>query len=112
MALEMDFKKDGSIIVVGVKGTLDAHNAPEFEKKMNEYLGKEKGSLIVDLSGVNHIASAGFGAFMPVKNIQDDRGHKMVLACLNDNVKKVFNLLGFNNVLQEYASIEDAKKAL
>jgi anti-anti-sigma factor len=113
MGLDVNIQKEGkNLAVVSVKGTLDAHFAPEFEKKVNEYLKNEKLDLIIDLKGVPHIASAGFGALMPIKNIQDDRNKKMVLASLQDNVEKVFKLLGFNNVLQAYKSVDEAKKAL
>lgn len=112
MALTLKVQKDPKCLIVFVEGDLDAHFAPEFEKKMEDLLKKEQGHLIIELSGVKHVASAGFGALMPVKNIQDSRKHKLILARLNENVKKVFKLLGFHNVLKAFDTLEEAKKAI
>ena len=112
MSLNIKHTITGHTIVVEVSGALDAHNAPDFEKQVNTLLQGQQGHLILNLAGVNHIASAGFGALMPIKNIQDARKHKMLLCNLNENVAKVFKLLGFNNILQAYASVEEAKKAI
>lgn len=112
MSLKLNVQNSEKVAVIQVEGTLDAHYAPEFEKKVEEFLKKESKNLIIDLAKVSHIASAGFGAFMPIKNIQDERGKGLVLACLNANVEKVFKLLGFNNVLKTFSTVDEAKKAL
>jgi len=112
MELNLDFIKDNNNIIVKVKGVLDAHFSPQFEKKVSEYIKPLNNHLIIDLSNVSHIASAGFGALMPIKNIQDSKGKKIVLIGLNDNVKKIFNLLGFSNVIKEYKTLEEAKSSL
>ncbi|HOJ50519.1 MAG TPA: STAS domain-containing protein [Spirochaetota bacterium] len=112
MELKIDFIKDNNIVIAKVEGILDAHYAPQFEKKLSDYVKQINNNLIIDLSGVSHIASAGFGALMPIKNIQDSKGKKIVLSGLNDNVKKIFNLLGFSNVIKEYKNIEEAKSSL
>ena len=112
MGLQVETKKDGNILIISASGPLDAHHAPDFEKQATQFVSAENGNLIVNLSKVDHIASAGFGALMPVKNIQDEKGLKMVLCGMNDNVKKVFKLLGFNNILKEYSSVDEAKKAI
>ncbi|MFQ5584324.1 MAG: STAS domain-containing protein, partial [Calditrichia bacterium] len=59
------FRNDnGSVSVLNIKGFLDAHTAPEFERAIKELMDSGRFNIVVDLDGLQYISSAGLGVFM------------------------------------------------
>lgn len=100
-------RKDISeVSVVYLKGYLDAHTAPDFEKALQELVDEERIRIVVNLSGLTYISSAGLGVFMGfIENIRG-KGGDIKLAEPTDKVFRVFDLLGFP-VLYEVFQKED-----
>lgn len=89
--------KNGEELVIEVKGRLDTVTAPELEAVISKELTGIK-SLIIDFSGLDYISSAGLRVLLSAAKIMDKQG-KMVVTNPNDVVKDVFDVTGFNDVL-------------
>ena len=100
-------RKDLSAVsIVYLKGYLDAHTAPDFERALQELVDDERVRIVVNLSELNYISSAGLGVFMGfIENIRV-KGGDIKLAEPTDKVFRVFDLLGFP-VLYEIFQKED-----
>ncbi len=59
--MEVTGEKIDNILVVRVKGRMDAVTAPEFERECGQWIDQGEGSLIVDLNQLDYISSAAFG---------------------------------------------------
>jgi anti-sigma B factor antagonist len=84
-----------AVSVVYLKGYLDAHTAPEFEKALQDLIEQDKVCLVVNLSELNYISSAGLGVFMGFIEDVRSKGGDIKLAEMTEKVFRVFDLLGF-----------------
>lgn len=78
-------------------GQLDAHSAPLLEQEIENILTKNN-RLVFNLSNLDYISSAGLGVFMSfIQDIRENNGD-IRFAELNEKVKNVMDLLGFNHI--------------
>src|SRR5208283_1851021 len=94
-AFNLSLNRD--IAVINITGSLDAHSTPEFDKTLKDAMAKTK-KIAVDVSGMDYIATSGLGALMGAKS----QGANIVIAGMNDSVKKVFSAMGFTNIFKIY----------
>ena len=106
IALELErVERPNGIMVLRVRGRLDAVSAPQFLEECNEIQASGK-HLIVNLSQVPFIASAGVGAIMAVADAYHEEGLADVrLAALSKAVSMVVDLLS----LHEFLRIDDTE---
>jgi len=104
-------EKDG-IMELSISGRLDAVSAVEADKDFNSVIDEGHETLLVDLSALNYISSAGLRVLLVVaKRIQQNNG-KVVLCALSENVKEVFEISGFSSIFRIFPTNEEAVKFL
>ncbi len=97
----------GKILLIKVSGRLDANTAKRFEEECS-LLAEEKNRLVMDLSGLEYISSAGLRSVLSVgKKIKASNG-RYVFCNLQPMVKEVFKISGFNSIFPMYDNLEDA----
>ena len=106
-------KVDASgIIVLKLEGLLDADTVHSWESVLDEVL-KEKGpKLLVDLSDLEYISSAGIGTFIGCIGEVRKNGGNIVFFNTSPRVLKVFKLLGFTKLFEVTEEKDEAIKAL
>jgi anti-sigma B factor antagonist len=72
----------------------------------------ESEALILDLSGVPYIDSAGLGSLISAYVSREREARKMALASVSDRVKMVMTVSGVDQLFQTYADVSEAEKAL
>jgi len=99
------------VTILKVSGYLDTTTAGELETALYSLLKKDCYKIIIDLSGVTYISSAGWGIF--IGEIKDIRNHggDLKLAGMVGDVFEVFQLLEFQSILEAYPSIDEAVEA-
>ena len=98
------------ITEVNVKGYLDAHTFEEMEKTIGELYDNGNYKLIIVLSDVPYISSAGAGVFIWAIGKAQDQGGNIVLVNPTPNVKEVFDLLGLTQIFTFTGTIDSAIK--
>ncbi len=96
------------ISILEIKGYLDAHTAPDFERAIQEVLENKRYKIVVDFSDLSYISSAGLGVFMGFIEDVRKNGGDIKLARLNERVFKIFDLLGFPNLYEIYENLDQA----
>jgi anti-sigma B factor antagonist len=69
-------------------------------------------ALIVDMSGVPYIDSAGLGSLIGAYVSREREARRLVLAGVNDRVKTVMMVSGVDSLFQSYSSVAEAEKTL
>jgi len=105
--IEADEERD--LTVIRVAGYLDAHTFEELEEAINDLFGKKKYRIIVDLSKVEYISSAGAGVFIGALSEAQEHDGNIILMNPTSNVREVFDLLGLTQIFQV---VEDQSTAL
>jgi anti-sigma B factor antagonist len=98
-------------VLISLKGTIETTNASTLEEALERIIDDDCYQIAVDLSGVTYISSAGWGIFISeIKRIRS-HGGDIKLAAMKPEVREVFDLLEFNNILKPYATKEEALQA-
>lgn len=102
--------QDRSVSEIRVDGVIDTLTAGELEEVIVSLLKRGRYRIIFDLAGVDYISSAGWGIF--ISHIKDVRSHggDIKLANMIPNVYEIYQLLEFDNVLQAFGSVEEARE--
>jgi anti-anti-sigma factor len=99
-----------ALTLLSLKGTIETTNASTLEEAIDRIIGNRCFRIVVDLSGVTYISSAGWGIFISeIKRVRRNAGD-IKLAAMTAPVREVFDLLEFNNILKPYRDKEDAVK--
>lgn len=95
----MDIVKnaEGNVLSLTISGRIDTTTAPVLENEIKTSIeGTEE--LIFDFAGVQYISSAGLRVLLSAQKIMNKQG-KMVLKNVNDDIKEVFEITGFIDIL-------------
>jgi anti-anti-sigma factor len=86
--------RDG-IAIVAPQGRIDTTTSSSLEDAIRRLVDGGRRNLLVDLSGVEYISSAGLRVFLVLaKRMRDLRG-TLVLSGMTEPVRQVFQLAGF-----------------
>ena len=96
------------ISILRIKGFLDAHTAPKFEDAIQGLVTESRNKIVVSMTDLNYISSAGLGVFMGfIEEIREKDGD-IKLCCMSPKVFKVFDLLGFPALYEIYDNENEA----
>jgi len=100
---------DRSVSEIRVDGVIDTLTAGELEEVIDSLLKRGRFRIIIDLAGVDYISSAGWGIFIShIKEVRLNEGD-IKLAGMISNVQEIYQLLEFDNVLQSFPSVDEAR---
>lgn len=99
---------DNSLTLLTLSGTIETTNASGLEDTLARIINEKCYRIVVDLSGVKYISSAGWGIFISeIKKIRRNGGD-IKLASMTPEVREVFELLEFNSILKPFNDKESA----
>ena len=98
------------VAVLSVHDVVDAATAPEFEAAIAEAVGSAPAGLIIDLSGVTFLASAGMTVLMKAKERVGDIGFAVVAN--TPATSRPLKVLGLDVELAVCAGLDEALNKL
>jgi anti-sigma B factor antagonist len=99
----------GNVTVLSIQGDVDSTSFQQLIEKANPVLAQGYKNLIVEMSGVNYVSSAGLVAFQTISGKAAGMGGKLVFAGLVKDVAHVFEMSGFSTMLKVYPDLATAK---
>ena len=101
----------GRAVVVSVAGVLDMLTSPQLDSAITASLAKNPSTLIVDLSDVDFLASAGMGVLVAA---HDRAGDTVGFGVVADGpaTSRPLKLVGLADVIGLYPTLDDARAAL
>jgi len=98
------------ITSVVIKGLLDAYTYSQFKQAIDNLFEQNKYKLIVNMSNVGYISTAGAGVFIGAIGIAKEKEGNIVIIRPNPAVKEVFDILGVSKFCQITDNMESALK--
>lgn len=98
----------GGIVVLSVEGALDAHTYEILEAAVLGLFDEGFSRLVVDLTRLRYITSAGAGVFIGSIGMAQECGGDLVLVRPQPNVEQILELLGLTRIFAIERSVEDA----
>jgi len=106
--MDVTVEEKGEIIVMRVKGRLDAASSPQLEQTINSIIDGGHFKIVLNFSDVEYLSSAGMRLMLAIsKKLQHLEG-KVVACSLNDDVMEVIKMAGFNQVIEFYPSEQES----
>ena len=99
-----DAPQNRGVSVLRVSGYVDTTTSPDLERRLQALLREKRYHVVVDLARVEYISSAGWGIFISEIREIREHGGDLKLAGMAPDVREVFDLLEFENILQAYTA--------
>ncbi len=96
------------IDLLKVSGFLDAHTFEQLEEEINNLFSQNRFKLVMDLTNVGYISSAGAGVFIAALSESEESGGKIVLLNPTKGVLDVFDLLGLTQLFSVVTNRQEA----
>lgn len=97
-----------SATVLALAGRLDGLASPALEQRVDAVLASGAKTLVLDLSGLAYVSSAGLRVFLTAAKKFKTAGGRASFAALPAPVREVFELSGFLGVLDVRADVASA----
>lgn len=106
----IDIKEDkqGDILILRVRGRLDAISTPGAEKKIFDQINNGQHKLLLDFKGVDYLSSAGMRMLLSTTKKLKTLNGKLVVCNVTTNVMDVLKMSGFDHVIELTATEEEA----
>lgn len=106
---EVVHRNEEDLVILDLKGFLDAHTAPTLESALQTCLDTQKYKIVVNFKDLTYISSAGLGVFMGfIEEVRQKKGD-IKLTNMSPKIFRVFDLLGFPALYEILQTEEEAK---
>ena len=110
MQISVTTRRD--IRILAVSGRIDLYSAGSFYDALVEAVGDTQADLVIDLTGVVRLTSAGMRGLVVVAKLQQSAGRSMRLCCATPAIESFLRGRGYDHLLRFEPTVEDAIKAL
>ena len=110
--MELNHEKQGENLIIIIKGRLDDATSPVADKAIKKIMEAECSRILFNLGELEYLSSGGLRVILGVaKEIKRKKG-KLVLCSLNQFVKEIFVVSGFDALIIIEDTVESGIKKL
>jgi anti-anti-sigma factor len=110
-SLEVDRQlSDRGTIVLRLRGVINANTFEILDGAVHDTITRGGVRIIFDMGNVEYISSAGIGVLMNAMAESQRCGGGLVLACVPENVRAVFDTMNLTSLLRISADVKSAVK--
>jgi len=107
--LEFEQTDHDEIVILTLKGNLDALTAPDMRPTIDELVSSRRLKVVFDLAGLTLIDSSGVGAIVSLFKRVRMLGGDVKIARLANQPKEIFRLLRLDRAFELYDTVEAAE---
>ncbi|MBO4427519.1 MAG: STAS domain-containing protein [Bacteroidales bacterium] len=97
--MEVKVTMEGAATVAALIGSLDTLASQEIAQQMDE-LKNVDGTLVLDCTQLSYISSSGLRIFLSLRKAAAEKGGKVIVRNLSNEVRSVFMMTGFLNLFE------------
>ncbi len=102
----------GALVIAPREGRIDLDNAEAFTAQLQAALAKAPKALVVDLSSVAYISSAGLRSLMIARNTAKAQDTALGVAALQPLTREIFTISRFDIVFTLFDTVRGAIESL
>jgi anti-sigma B factor antagonist len=110
--MEIIEEKRGQVSTFKLQGCLDSNTSQVFEKRIFDAMSDGTKNVIIDFKDLDYISSAGLRVILKATKALKREDGKIRLCAMQDYVKEVFEIAGFDSFLPIVPTIDDALKSM
>ena len=108
-------RRYANAVVLSVSGRLDQDTCDAFRGDLSRHIEgsvRDGGAIVLDLSGLEYVSSAGLRCFMLASRQVKALSGRIYVAALQPMVREIFEISHFNLVFQVFPSVREALGAV
>ena len=109
--MEIIEENQGGINIYKLNGRLDSNTSQGFEKKIFQAIDDGSKNMIIDFKNLDYISSAGLRVILKATKALKREDGKIMLCDMQDYIKEVFEISGFDSFMPIVGSMGDALDA-
>ena len=106
--MEIIEEKQGGINIFKLNGRLDSNTSQGFEQKLFQAISDGSKTMVVDFKDLDYISSAGLRVILKATKAIKLEDGQIMLFSMQDYVKEVFEIAGFDSFLPIVGNMDDA----
>ena len=106
--MEINIRLEKQLAIVAITGSVDALTSGEVTNFLSQQIEEGKKRVIVDLSQVDFMSSAGLRAILTALKASRQQGGDLSLAGAQPGVERILKMAGFTNILKAYVTVKEA----
>ena len=103
---------DGPALLLTARGRINILTAEGFEARTRRVIAATDDDVIVDTSEVTYLSTAGLRAFLVLWRQLDDQDRRLYICGLRPYIKRVFEIIGFDQVIPIHPNVDSAIAAI
>ena len=112
MSVKVGWSRDSGVLVANVTGRIDNANSSECEQMLRSGVGDEEQSLVLNLSRLSYVSSAGLRILLLMAREFTGPNQAFGLCELSSGVSEVIHVSGFAGIMSVYESQAAAVEAI
>lgn len=96
------------VVIFVIEGRIDSEGAVDLDLALQEAVSSEKYKLILDMTNVRYINSAGLRTLADVLTRTQENSGDLKLVALTPKVRRVLQIVGFDNFFSIYDELDAA----
>ncbi|WP_419918280.1 STAS domain-containing protein [Candidatus Poriferisocius sp.] len=108
--MELSHNRTGDVLVINASGRVDGSNASDLLESLQGLFDPADQKVILNLAGLEYISSAGLRVLLMAAQNLDKQDKSFSICALSDTVGDVFRISGFDQIIDVFQSVEDAKQ--
>lgn len=98
--MEIKTKQEKGIMTASFIGRLDTPASQEIAPEIDALGEYANGTIILDCKDLSYISSSGLRLFLCLRKTAIDKGGKIIITDINDDIHGVFMMTGFLNLFE------------
>lgn len=96
--MQINYQQTDGQLITTIQGRLGTVESEQFMNNMQPLMDAADGTIRLDCHQLEYISSSGLRALLTLNKQVHAKGGKLILTGLNDEVKQVFQITGFNSI--------------
>ena len=113
--MNVSSRRFANAVVLAVSGRLDQDTCETFRVDLSRHVedsARGGGAIVLDLSGLEYVSSAGLRCFMLASRQAKAQSGRIFVAALQPMVREIFEISHFNLVFQVFPTVREALGAV
>ena len=98
--MELIIGKQNEVVTAFLKGRLDTLAAQEVSNQIEGLIDATSGTVVLDCTEMTYISSSGLRLFLTLRKAAAEKGGKVIVRGINNDIRSVFMMTGFLNLFE------------
>lgn len=110
--MNLTFQDHAAHTIATISGRLDSTTSTQAQEALLEKINQSNGSLILDLSGLAYLSSAGLRALLAAVKKTSAANRRTAVVVQQPQIREILQISGFNSLVPDYETLEAALETL